>query len=175
MISDLAVVLRSAAIARVYGVAEDALAPLARAFSETVGVTWRELRTAEAAVHAAADQAEATGELAVCAGVYGVRQAGLILGLRSAHQRGAPVLALALHVSAEEESADVIREIHPERVFSGCSIFCAVVEDHSQLERLTRIGMQHALVRGGVAVVALESDVASDGHSRSERPRAGAG
>jgi pyruvate dehydrogenase (quinone) len=175
MISDLADALQGAAIARVYGVAEDALAPLARAVSETAGVSWREVRTAEAAVQAAADQAEATGELAVCAGVYGVRQAGLILGLRSAHQRGAPVLALAVHVSPEQESAGVLREIHPERVFSGCSIFCAVVEDHSQIERLTRIAMQHALVRGGVAVVALESDVASDGHSGRDRPRVAAG
>jgi thiamine pyrophosphate-dependent acetolactate synthase large subunit-like protein len=92
-------------------------------------------------------------------GSYGVGRADLISGLRDAHQGGAPVLALAVHVPLEQEPDGVLHELHPARVFSGCSNYCGVVDDPSQASRITRTAMQHALVRGGVAVVLLESFV----------------
>ena len=154
MIRRLTQVLQTAGIDHIYGVDDDALKPIADA-TRAGGISWIELRNEEAAASAAADHAEITGELAVCAAGYGIGQTGLIPGLRDAHRSGAPVLALALRIAPEQGPDRVLREFHPARVFSGCSSYCGVIDDPSQLAPLTRTAMQHALVRGGVAVVLL--------------------
>ena len=156
MMRDLMGVLRAAHIDHIYGVADEALRPIADAARDASGIGWLELRNDEAAACAAADYAEHTGHLAVCAGSCGVGRVDLIRGLRDAHESGAPVLALALHISLEWEPAGVVREIHPARAFAGCSSYCGVVDDPSQISRLARTAMQHALVRGGVAALLLD-------------------
>jgi pyruvate dehydrogenase (quinone) len=157
MISYLTHLLRKGGIDHVYGTGEDALKDIARAVSTTSGMTWIELRTEEAAACAATDEAAATGQLAVCAGSYGAGKADLIRGLWEAHQSGAPLLAVASRVRLEPRLGERIHQIHPERLFAGCSSYCGIVDDPSEMSRLARSAMQHALVRGDVAVLLLDS------------------
>jgi pyruvate dehydrogenase (quinone) len=96
MIRGLTQVLQMAGIDHIYGDDDDALKPIAAATRAAGGISWIELGNEEAAACAAADDAEITGELAVCAGGYGIGRTGLIPALRDAHCSGAPVLALAL-------------------------------------------------------------------------------
>jgi pyruvate dehydrogenase (quinone) len=157
MFSYLTHLLRKAGIDHIYGSSEEALTEIARAVSMTSGMTWIELRTDEAAACAATEEAEATGLLAVCAGSYGAGKADLIRGLEEAHQSGAPVLAVASHAGPEAGRHGQVREIHPERLFAGCSSYCGVVDDPSHMSRLARAAMQHALVRSDVAVLLLDA------------------
>ena len=72
MIRGLAQVLQMAGIDHIYGVDDDALKPIAEATRAAGGISWIELENEEAAACAAADDAEITGERAVCAGGYGI-------------------------------------------------------------------------------------------------------
>ncbi|HWR46272.1 MAG TPA: pyruvate dehydrogenase, partial [Pseudonocardiaceae bacterium] len=108
---------------------------------------------------AAAAQAQLTGRLAVCAGSCGPGNTHLIQGLYDAHRSGAPVLALASHITSEQIGTGFFQETHPERLFLECSHFCELVSQPAQMPRLARIAIQAALGRGGVAVLALPGDV----------------
>jgi pyruvate dehydrogenase (quinone) len=88
--TELTEVLRQAGVVRVYGVVEDSLTPFLDAIRRTDGMAWVEVRDEQTAAFAAADEAQATGQPAVCAGTY---EAGRthIRGLCGAHRAGAPV------------------------------------------------------------------------------------
>lgn len=169
MFSYLIHLLRKAGIDHIYGSSEEALTEIARAVSTTSGMTWIELRTDEAAACAATEEAEATGQLAVCAGRYGDGEADLVRGLWEAHQSGAPVLAVALHVAPPARHAAHTHEIHPERLFAACSSYCGIVDDPSHMSRLARTAMQHALVRGDVAVLLLDAFMGNESSDRDDR------
>jgi pyruvate dehydrogenase (quinone) len=162
--NDLTHVLRTAGITHVYGAVGDS-SGIVQAVSATCDLTWIELPTEEAAAFAASEEAHATGQLAVCAGSYEAGKTDLIQGLWDAHQLGAPVLAIASHVGVD----DAVHHIHPERMFAECSSYCGVVDDTSELSRLVRTAIQHAVVRGDVAVLLLDSFVAAGPHPTGER------
>ncbi|HUE25911.1 MAG TPA: thiamine pyrophosphate-binding protein [Solirubrobacteraceae bacterium] len=153
---ELVQVLRRSGVDRVYGVAAQALEPIADAIWRTDGIEWTEVQDERAGVVAAADDAQASGGLAVCAGTYGAGSSRLLRGLRDAQQRGEPVLALAAQMSSVRTGVAPLREIHPERLFIECSHYCGIVSDASQLPQLARAAMQHALVRQGVSVLLLD-------------------
>jgi len=159
--SDLTEVLRYAGVARVYGVAEVSLTPFVDAVWRTEGMAWVEVRDESAAALAAADEAQPTGQLAVCAGSYGAGKPHLIHGLCDAHRTGAPVLAVASHVSTEDSGGGALHKVHPERLFAECSHYCGQVSHPSHISWLARTAMQHALVRGGVAVLLHDPPVAT--------------
>lgn len=159
--SEFTDVLRHAGVDRVYGVVEDSLELIVEAIAGTDGMAWIEVGNERAAAFAAADEAESSGRLAVCAGAYGVGRTCLIRGLRDAHRRGAPVLALASHISTEQTSGALADEIHPERLFAECSHYCGLARHPTELSWFARTAMQHALVRGGVAVLLLDPPIAT--------------
>ncbi len=152
-------VLRQAGVERVYGIVGDSLNPIVDAIRRTEGIEWVHVRNEEAAAFAAAAQAQLTGRLAVCAGSCGPGNTHLIQGLYDAHRSGAPVLALASHITSEQIGTGFFQETHPERLFLECSHFCELVSQPAQMPRLARIAIQTALGRGGVAVLALPGDV----------------
>ena len=88
--TELIEVLRQAGVVRVYDAVEDGLTPFLDAVWRTDGVAWLEARDEQAAAFAAVDEAQATGQLAVCAGTYGAGRTHLI-GLYGAHRTGEPV------------------------------------------------------------------------------------
>ena len=152
-------VLRSAGVARIYGLAGDSLNPMVDAIRRTDAIEWVHVRNEEAGAFAAAAEAQLTGRLAVCAGSCGPGNTHLIQGLYDAHRTGAPVLAIASHIPSAQIGTGFFQETHPERVFVDCSHYCELVSQTAQMPRVARTAIQHALGRGGVAVLAIPGDV----------------
>jgi pyruvate dehydrogenase (quinone) len=160
-------VLRQAGVERIYGVVGDSLNPIVDAVRRTDGIEWILVRNEEAGAFAAAAEAQLTGRLAVCAGSCGPGNTHLIQGLYDAHRSGAPVLALASQIPSTQIGTGFFQETHPERLFVECSHYCELVSQSSQMPRLARIAIQHALGSGGVAVLVLPGDVL---HRAAEHP-----
>ena len=160
-------VLRQAGVTRVYGVVGDSLNPFVDAIRRTEGIEWIHVRNEEAGALAAAAEAHLTGRLAVCAGSCGPGNTHLIQGLYDAHRDGVPVLAIASQIPTEQIGTSFFQETHPERLFVECSHYCELVSQASQMPRLARIAIQHALGRGGVSVLVTPGDVL---HRPAERP-----
>ena len=152
-------VLRQAGVTRVYGVVGDSLNPFVDAIRRTEGIEWVHVRNEEAGAFAAAAEAHLTGRLAVCAGSCGPGNTHLIQGLYNAHRDGVPVLAIASHIPTEQIGTSFFQETHPERLFVECSHYCELVSQVSQMPRLARIAIQHAIGRGGVSVLVMPGDV----------------
>ncbi|MCW3066928.1 MAG: poxB [Solirubrobacterales bacterium] len=151
--------LRQAGVERVYGVVGDSLNPFVDAIRRTDGIAWVHVRNEEAGAFAAAAEAQLTGRLAVCAGSCGPGNVHLIQGLYDAHRSGAPVLAIASHIPTEQIGTGFFQETHPERLFVECSHYCELVSDPSQMPRVARIAIQHAIGGGGVSVLVMPGDV----------------
>jgi pyruvate dehydrogenase (quinone) len=62
-----------------------------------------------------------TGRLAVCAGSCGPGNTHLLQGLYDANRSGAPVLALASHITSTQIGTGFFQETHPEQLFVECS------------------------------------------------------
>jgi pyruvate dehydrogenase (quinone) len=164
-------VLRQAGVERVYGVVGDSLNPFVDAIRRTDGIAWIHVRNEEAGAFAAAAEAQLTGRLAVCAGSCGPGNTHLIQGLYDAHRSGAPVLAIASHIPTEQIGTGFFQETHPERLFVECSGYCELVGQPSQMPRLARIAIQHAIGGSGVSVLVIPGDVL---HRRRVHPTGGA-
>jgi len=160
-------VLRQAGVKRIYGVIGDSLNPIVDAVRRAEGIEWILVRNEEAGAFAAAAEAHLTGQLAVCAGSCGPGNTHLIQGLYDAQRSGVPVLALASHIPSTQIGTGFFQETHPERLFVECSHYCELVSQPSQMPRLARVAIQHAVGRGGVAVLVLPGDVL---HRESEHP-----
>jgi pyruvate dehydrogenase (quinone) len=163
-------VLRQAGVERVYGVVGDSLNPFVDAIRRTEGIAWVHVRNEEAGAFAAGAEAQLTGGLAVCAGSCGPGNTHLIQGLYDAHRSGAPVLAIASQIPTEQIGTGFFQETHPERLFVECSGYCELVSHPSQMPRLARIAIQHAIGAGGVAVLVMPGDVLD---RRAVHPTAG--
>ena len=160
-------VLVQAGVTRVYGVVGDSLNPFVDAIRRTEGIEWIHVRNEEAGAFAAAAEAHLTGRLAVCAGSCGPGNTHLIQGLYDAHRSGVPVLAIASHITSEQIGTSFFQETHPERLFVECSHYCELVSQASQMPRLARIAIQHAVGRGDVSVLVMPGDVL---HRAAEHP-----
>ena len=152
-------VLRQIGVERVYGVVGDSLNPVVDAIRRTDGIEWVHVRNEEAGAFAAAAEAQLTERLAVCAGSCGPGNTHLVQGLYDAHRSGAPVLAIAAQIQSEQIGTSFFQETHPERLFIECSHFCELVSQPTQMPRLVRVAVGHALGRGGVSVLVLPGDV----------------
>ena len=153
-------VLKQAGVRRVYGVVGDSLNPVVDAIRRADGIEWVHVRNEEAGAFAAAAEAQTTGRLAVCAGSCGPGNTHLIQGLYDAHRSGAPVLALASQIPSVQIGTGYFQETHPERLFVECSHYCESVGTPEQMPRILRTAIQHALGRGGVAVLTMPGDTA---------------
>src|SRR5262245_35677740 len=160
-------VLRQAGVSRIFGIVGDSLNPLVDAVRRTDEIEWIHVRNEEAAAFAAAAEAQLTGRLAVCAGSCGPGNTHLIQGLYDAHRSRAPVLAIASHIPTEQIGTAFFQETHPERVFVDCSHYCELVSQASQMPRLARIAIQHAVGLAGVSVLVVPGDVL---HRDAEHP-----
>jgi pyruvate dehydrogenase (quinone) len=95
-------ILRQAGVARVYGAAGDSLNPVVDAIRRTEGIEWVHVRNEEAGAFATAAEAQPTGRLAVWNGSRKPGNTHLIQKIYDAHRSGAPVLAIASHITAAE-------------------------------------------------------------------------
>jgi pyruvate dehydrogenase (quinone) len=154
-------ILVRAGVQRLYGVVGDSLNPVVDAVRRTRGIDWVHVRHEETAAFAAGAEAQLTGRLAACAGSCGPGNLHLINGLYDAHRSMAPVLALASHIPSSEIGLSYFQETHPDRLFRECSHYCELISHPAQMPRVLQTAVQHAVGRGGVSVVALPGDIAS--------------
>jgi pyruvate dehydrogenase (quinone) len=156
--------LVQAGVTHIYGLVGDSL----NSFSDAVrrsggaakgGIDWVHVHNEEAAAFAASAEAQLTGKLAVCAASCGPGNTHLIQGVFDAHRSGAPVLVLASHIPAAQIGTGFFQETHPERLFDQASHWCEMVSQPTQMPRLVRIAIQHAVGLRGAAVLVLPGDV----------------
>ncbi|MFC7302978.1 pyruvate dehydrogenase [Streptomyces monticola] len=155
-------ILVRAGVRRLYGVVGDSLNPVVDAIRRTGDIDWVQVRHEETAAFAAGAEAQITGKLAACAGSCGPGNLHLINGLYDAHRSMAPVLALASHIPSSEIGLGYFQETHPDQLFRECSHYSELISSPKQMPRLLQTAIQHAVGRGGVGVVTLPGDVASE-------------
>ncbi|KQX55733.1 MULTISPECIES: pyruvate dehydrogenase [unclassified Streptomyces] len=154
-------ILVRAGVRRLYGVVGDSLNPVVDAIRRTRDIDWIQVRHEEVAAFAAGAEAQITGGLAACAGSCGPGNLHLINGLYDAHRSMAPVLALASHIPSSEIGLGYFQETHPDQLFRECSHYSELISNPKQMPRLLHTAIQHAVGRGGVSVVSLPGDIAS--------------
>jgi len=160
-VADLLVeVLVGAGVQRIYGVSGDSLNGITDSIRTRKDIQWVHTRNEEAAAFAAGAEAHLTGKLAVCAGSCGPGNLHLINGLYDCHRSRVPVLAIAAQIPSAEIGSGYFQETRPEHLFAQCSHFCELVSQEEQMPRVLEIGIQNAISRRGVAVIALPGDVA---------------
>jgi pyruvate dehydrogenase (quinone) len=151
--------LKASGVRRVYGLPGDSINGFTDALRRDGDLVWEHVRHEEAAAFAAAGEAAATGQLAVCAASCGPGNLHLINGLFDANRSRVPVLAIAAHIPREEIGGSYFQETHPEKLFGECSVYCELVSVPEQLPRILEIAMRHAIERGGVAVVVVPGEI----------------
>ena len=154
-------ILVKAGVKRLYGVVGDSLNPVVDAVRRNSAIDWVHVRHEETAAFAAGAEAQITGTLAACAGSCGPGNLHLINGLYDAHRSMAPVLALASHIPSSEIGLGYFQETHPDQLFRECSHYSELISNPRQMPRLLHTAIQHAVGQGGVGVVALPGDIAS--------------
>ncbi len=157
--------LIEAGVSRIYGVVGDSLNPVVDAVRRTGGsrkggIDWIHVRHEEAGAFAASAEEQLTGKLAVCAGSCGPGHLHLINGLYDAHRSGAPVLAIASHITTNQIGSGYFQETHPDRLFVECSHYTEMISTAVQAPRVVDQAMRHSLALGGVSVITLPGDVA---------------
>lgn len=158
--------LIEAGVQRIYGIVGDSLNPVVDAVRRTGGskqggIDWIHVRHEEAAAFAASAEAQTTGRIAACAGSCGPGNLHLINGLYDAQRSGAPVVAIASHIPSSEIGMGYFQETHPDRLFVECSLFRELISTPEQAPRVIRSAIQAAGAGGGVSVITLPGDIAS--------------
>ena len=152
--------LVAAGVDQLHGLVGDSANAIANEIRENKAIRWLHYRHEEAAAFAAGAEAQLTGKLAVCIGSCGPGNMHLINGLYDAHRSYAPVLAIATHIPSTEIGTGFFQETDPKALFRDCSHYCELISSGEQMPRVLQIAMQHAIGRGGVAVIVLSGDVA---------------
>jgi pyruvate dehydrogenase (quinone) len=152
--------LAAAGVTQLHGIVGDSANAIANEIRKAGTLRWNHYRHEEAAAFAAGAEAQLTGRLAVCIGSCGPGNMHLINGLYDAHRSYAPVLAIATHIPSTEIGTGYFQETDPKQLFKDCSHYCELISSGDQMPRVLQIAMQHAVGRGGVAVVVLSGDIA---------------
>jgi len=162
--------LVAAGVKRIYGVSGDSLNGITDSIRPRDNIEWVHVRHEETAAFAAGAEAHLTGSLAVCAGSSGPGNLHLINGLYDCHRNRVPVLAIAAQIPSGEIGSTYFQETHPEHLFAQCSHYCELISQPEQMPRVLEIGMQTAIARRGVSVIAIPGDIALR-HAVTEEPR----
>ena len=152
--------LVAAGVKRIYGLVGDSLNGVTDSIRPRKDLHWMSVRHEETAAFAAGAEAHLTGALAVCAGSCGPGNLHLINGLYDCHRSRVPVLAIAAQIPSAEIGSGYFQETHPEHLFAQCSHYCELISQPEQMPRVLEIGIQTAIARRGVSVIAIPGDVA---------------
>ncbi|MAN75521.1 MAG: ubiquinone-dependent pyruvate dehydrogenase [Henriciella sp.] len=163
--------LKAAGVKRIYGIVGDSLNGFTDALRRKGGIDWLHVRHEEVAAFAAAGEAHATGELAVCAGSCGPGNLHLINGLFDAHRSRVPVLAIAAQIPSGEIGSGYFQETHPEELFRECSSYCELVSSPAQMPRAMETAIRRAVAERCVSVLVIPGDVALKEISGESEPQ----
>src|SRR5919109_806506 len=156
----LAEILATAGVKRIYGIVGDSLNGLTDSLRRQGKIEWVHMRHEEAAAFAAGAEAHLTGELAVCAGSCGPGNLHLINGLFDCHRSRVPVLGIAAHIPSAEIGSGYFQETHPQTLFQECSHYCELVSGANQMPRALEVAIREAIGKSGVSVLVMPGDVA---------------
>ena len=156
----LAEILASAGVKRIYGIVGDSLNGITDAIRRQRKIAWVHVRHEEVAAFAAGAEAHLTGEISVCAGSCGPGNLNLINGLYDCHRSRVPVLALAAQIPSAEIGTGYFQETHPQTLFKECSHYCELISGANQMPRVLEVAIREAVGKRGVSVVVLPGDVA---------------
>ena len=151
-------VLEVAGVNNCYGIIGDTLNFVGKAIEKST-INWIHTRHEETAAFAAGAEALISNKLTACAGSCGPGSLHLINGLYEANRNHAPVLVIASQLAAPSMGTGFPQEVDFLKVYQDCSIFCQMVSQPEQAQRIFTQAAQAAVNRRGVAVVILPSDV----------------
>ena len=152
--------LVQAGVKRLYAVAGDSLNYVNSAIHKSNKISWVHVRHEECGAFAAEAEAYLNG-IGCCAGSSGPGHVHLINGLYDAHRAHLPVVAIASTCPSGEMGTGFFQETNPIKLFADCSLYNELAVTPQQFSRMMPCAIRAALSEGGVAVVGLPGDLAS--------------
>lgn len=151
-------VMIEAGVSNCYGIIGDTLNFVGKAIEKS-NINWIHTRHEEAAAFAAGAEAMITNKLTACAGSCGPGSLHLINGLYESNRNNAPVLVIASQLAASSMGTGFPQEVDFLKVYQDTSVYCQMVNQPDQAQRIFTQAAQAALNKRGVAVVILPSDI----------------
>ncbi|MGE9657097.1 thiamine pyrophosphate-dependent enzyme [Snodgrassella alvi] len=151
-------VLTEAGVSNCYGIIGDTLNFVGKAIEKS-SINWVHIRHEEAAAFAAGAEALITNKLTACAGSCGPGSLHLINGLYESNRNNAPVIVIASQLAATSMGTGFPQEVDFLKVYQDTSVFCQMVNQPEEAQRIFTQAAQAAINKRGVAVVILPSDI----------------
>lgn len=151
-------VLTAAGVSNCYGIIGDTLNFVGKAIEKS-SINWVHTRHEEAAAFAAGAEALITNKLTACAGSCGPGSLHLINGLYESNRNNAPVIVIASQLAATSMGTGFPQEVDFLKVYQDTSVFCQMVNQPQEAQRIFIQAAQTAINKRGVAVVILPSDI----------------
>lgn len=151
-------VLTAAGVSNCYGIIGDTLNFVGKAIQKS-SINWVHTRHEEAAAFAAGAEATITNKLTACAGSCGPGSLHLINGLYESNRNNAPVIVIASQLAATSMGTGFPQEVDFLKVYQDTSVFCQMVNQPQEAQRIFTQAAQAAINKRGVAVVILPSDI----------------
>lgn len=151
-------VLTEAGVSNCYGIIGDTLNFVGKAIEKS-SINWVHTRHEEAAAFAAGAEALITNKLTACAGSCGPGSLHLINGLYESNRNNAPVIVIASQLAATSMGTGFPQEVDFLKVYQDTSVFCQMVNQPEEAQRIFTQAAQAAINKRGVAVVILPSDI----------------
>ncbi|PIT49945.1 thiamine pyrophosphate-dependent enzyme [Snodgrassella alvi] len=151
-------VLTQAGVSNCYGIIGDTLNFVGKAIEKS-SINWVHTRHEEAAAFAAGAEAMITNKLTACAGSCGPGSLHLINGLYESNRNNAPVIVIASQLAASSIGTGFPQEVDFLKVYQDTSVFCQMVNQPQEAQRIFTQAAQAAINKRGVAVVILPSDI----------------
>lgn len=151
-------VLTAAGVSNCYGIIGDTLNFVGKAIQKS-SINWVHTRHEEAAAFAAGSEAMITNKLTACAGSCGPGSLHLINGLYESNRNNAPVIVIASQLAATSMGTGFPQEVDFLKVYQDTSVFCQMVNQPQEAQRIFTQAAQAAINKRGVAVVILPSDI----------------
>ncbi|MCX8747905.1 ubiquinone-dependent pyruvate dehydrogenase [Snodgrassella sp. B3088] len=151
-------VLTAAGVSNCYGIIGDTLNFVGKAIQKS-SINWVHTRHEEAAAFAAGAEAMITNKLTACAGSCGPGSLHLINGLYESNRNNAPVIVIASQLAATSMGTGFPQEVDFLKVYQDTSVFCQMVNQPQEAQRIFTQAAQAAINKRGVAVVILPSDI----------------
>ncbi|NUE67311.1 thiamine pyrophosphate-dependent enzyme [Snodgrassella sp. ESL0253] len=151
-------VLTAAGVSNCYGIIGDTLNFVGKAIEKS-SINWVHTRHEEAAAFAAGAEALITNKLTACAGSCGPGSLHLINGLYESNRNNAPVIVIASQLTATSMGTGFPQEVDFLKVYQDTSVFCQMVNQPQEAQRIFIQAAQTAINKRGVAVVILPSDI----------------
>ncbi|PIT38399.1 thiamine pyrophosphate-dependent enzyme [Snodgrassella alvi] len=151
-------VLTAAGVSNCYGIIGDTLNFVGKAIQKS-SINWVHTRHEEAAAFAAGAEATITNKLTACAGSCGPGSLHLINGLYESNRNNVPVIVIASQLAATSMGTGFPQEVDFLKVYQDTSVFCQMVNQPQEAQRIFTQAAQAAINKRGVAVVILPSDI----------------